>query len=142
MAYRRKSSVDEYADKIPFNNAFGKLYRIGQWWEKAFQAKTMNLIDEYYNLLESIQIEIYAHLSVDERKETDELIKKIEQYLDQSNIPPGQEGVGFQNRRLASNKCDALARRLVLLLHKYDLEWFDIKAWQKEQRENEPIMRG
>jgi len=143
MAYgsrSRKSS--DYSEKIPFNNSFGKLERINTWWSAAGKAKISNWVDEYYNCLEQVFIEISSHISSDEEEELLAFSKTVERHLDTSNIPSGQEAFASQRRRKGSNLCDEYARKLTKLCMKYNLEWFDLKGWSQEQRANEPVMRG
>jgi len=135
---RRNNNSDIYAEKIPFNNAFGKLERLNEWWVAAGRAKAADETNIYYNFLENIYTELYAHLNKAEREEIDKELLEIEKYLDQRQ----EESIAVTNLRLGSNKCDKLARRLSELSVKYNLEWFDIRAWSREQKELEPVVRG
>jgi len=132
----------EYSDRIPFNNSFGKLERINNWWSAAGRAKISNMNEEYYSCLEQIFNEISSHISSNEEEELIKRGKEIERYLDTSNIPSGYDQLKSIRLRKGSNLCDKYARELSKLCMKYNLEWFDLKAWSKEQRANEPIMRG
>lgn len=126
--------------KIPFNNTLGKLERLSKWWDLAGMAKIDNSIDEYYNSLENIYTELYAHLNKDEIEQTDKELKIIERFLDATNSSNKESFI--KNRRIGSNLCDKLARKMSVYSKKYKLEWFDIDKWAKEQKELEPIMRG
>jgi|SRR6056297_944360 len=126
----------------PFNNSFGKLERLNTWWEKAGEAKIAGFLEEYYNCLENIFTELYAHLSKSEIEETNKELIVIERYLDNTEFPSGYDKFVRNRRRKGSNLCDKLARKLSLYSKKYRLEWLDLPAWRKEQREAEPFMRG
>jgi len=140
VAFRKNN--DSYSgDKIPINNSFGKLERLNLWWETAGKAKIQGLLDEYYNSLENIYTELYAHLSKEEQVEINILLKIIENLSD-TPVTAGFEQQKVFNRRKGSNLCDQLGRKLSSLSAKYKLEWFDISAWSKQQRMDEPVMRG
>jgi len=142
MGYSRSAKSSDYSDKIPFNNSFGKLERINDWWSAAGKAKILNMTDEYFNCLEQVFIEISSHISTEEEEVLILFSKKIENHLDTSNVPSGQEQFKVQRRRKGSNLCDEYARKLSKLCMSYNLEWFDLKAWSKEQRAKEPVVRG
>jgi hypothetical protein len=138
--FRRKSSPND--EKLPFNNTFGKLERISDDWRAATQAKILGDTDTYYNCLEAIYIEIFPHLNVEEQKAVFKRLRDIERFLDTSRVPTGYEQLKSLNRRKGSNLCDLLATSLSSLCFKYNLEWFDIAAYNKERANAEPVMRG
>ena len=142
MGYSRSAKSSDYSDKIPFNNSFGKLERINDWWSAAGKAKISDMIDAYYNCLEQVFTEISSHISTEEEAEMLLFSKKVENHLDTSSLPGGHEQFKAQRRRIGSNLCDQYARKLTKLCMKYNLEWFDMKGWSKEQRAKEPVMRG
>jgi len=142
MGYSRSAKSSNYDEKIPFNNSFGKLERINNWWSAAGRAKISGMIDEYYSCLEQVFIEISGHLSPDEEVELLAFGKKTEQFLDTSSVPSGNDQFKVLSRRKGSNMCDEYARKLSKMCIKYNLEWFDLKGWSKEQRAAEPIVRG
>jgi len=142
MGYSRSAKSSDYGEKIPFNNSFGKLERINDWWSAAGKAKISNMTDEYYNCLEQVFTEISSHITEKEEQGLLVFSKKIERHLDTTSIPSGHEQFKVAQRRRGSNLCDEYARKLTKLCMVYNLEWFDLKGWTKEQRANEPVMRG
>lgn len=141
MSIRRKG-YDDYGDKMPLNNTFGKFDRIDTWWKAAFKAKISNMLDEYFNCLEAINIEISFKLTPDELEQTKSLIRSIERLLDKNAVPSGMSQLMAANLRRGSNLCDELAYKLTDYCARYEIEYFDLKKWGKEKRDSEPVMRG
>lgn len=140
--FGKRRSGSNYEEKTPYNNSFGKLRRLSSWFEVAGQAKVENLLEEYFNALENVYSELYPHLLPAEQKEIDVKILEIERFLDNSALGNNYDQLVRLNRRKASNLCDKLRLRLATFSFKYNLEWFDVAAWSKEQREIEPVVRG
>ena len=144
MSRYKKNAED---DPRPFNAAIAKLERINDLWYVVDKAKIQGLNEEYFEALECIYRTSMGHLNEKERDKCRVMIKDIERFLD-SNENIGSIGGAASlsaikiNSRQASNKADEFAEFLVLLLHKYKLEWLDIKEWEDFRRKNEPIMRG
>jgi hypothetical protein len=142
--FRRRSSTTDPGERTPYNNTFGKLNRINEWWLRGFEAKIMGDIPAYYNCLETIYTEVSPHLTPEEQESIYKRLREIEKFLDSTNIPSG--GIYDQlksfNVRKGSNLCDGLARVLSGICHKYNLEWFDVEKWSRDRLAAEPVMRG
>lgn len=142
----RRSSVNDYNDRMPLNNSYGKLQRINLWFTVAGRAKIEGLLDEYFNALENVYSDIFPHLEEEEAGEIDEAILEIERFLDgsaASSLPSGQaENFIRLNRRRGSNLCDKLRLKLGFYAKKYKLEWLDVEEWSQKRRDAEPVVRG
>jgi len=127
-------------EEKPFNNSIGKLMRIDDLWRAADNFKIEEDTERYYNVLECLYRTCKPHFQPDENEVLKKQIIVIEHFLDASKMTGGN--VAASNVRKGSNLCDTLAEQLSVLLHKYNLEWFDSKDYKAFMRSKEPIMRG